>query len=230
MTCNFNRSIFLFILFFNLSSILYGQDFPLIYSNNFEKSQELSDFAFSDPEAWKMDHFENNHFLELFKQSNYKTKVRSPFNIALLKTPRVGSFILEARLKQTGRNYAHRDMVLVFGFKDATNFYYVHIASATDEYAHNIFIVNDEARKAISTKTNDGIDWGQDWNNIRLVRNVSSGMVYFYFNDMDTPIMETKDTHFNEGLIGFGSFDDTGRIDDVKIWGEITESKKGIFK
>ena len=50
-----------------------------------------------------------------------------------------------------------------------------------------------------------------------------------YFDDMSTPIMEATDHHFDFGRIGFGSFDDTGRFDNIKIWGPGLYSKEGEF-
>lgn len=47
---------------------------------------------------------------------------------------------------------------------------------------------------------------------------------------MNQPIMEASDTHFNGGYIGFGSFDDTGMIDNIKLWGNPIELKNGFFK
>ena len=45
----------------------------------------------------------------------------------------------------------------------------------------------------------------------------------FGLDDMDEPIMRTEDTTFTHGAIGFGSFDDTGNIDDVKLWAKVAE-------
>jgi hypothetical protein len=47
---------------------------------------------------------------------------------------------------------------------------------------------------------------------------------------MKTPIMEAEDKHFDFGYIGFGSFDDTGRYDNIKIWGpDLAPEKKNFF-
>ena len=213
-----------------LTSLVAAQNLPLVFESDFEGSAHAAHFEFSDPQAWQISKNENNQALELFQQSNYEARVRSPFNIAMLKEVAVGSFVLEVDLKQTGREYGHRDMCLFFGMKDPTNFYYVHIASKADEHAHNIFIVNDEPRRKIGSKTTAGIDWGSGWNKIRIERNVESGLIKVYFNNMDEAIMEATDTHFDGGYIGFGSFDDTGMVDNIKLWGEKLESKNGFFK
>lgn len=205
----------------------YGQSGKVLYENSFSQASSLEDFQYTDQEAWRWSDTLDNQSLELFGKSNYEARVRSPFNIALLKSVTAGSFVLEVDLKQTGREYGHRDMCLFFGMKDPTNFYYVHIATKADQNAHNIFIVNDEPRRPIGIKTTEGIDWGSGWNKVRLERDVETGTILVYFNDMNQPIMEAKDTHFVEGYIGFGSFDDTGMIDNIKIWGTATE-KKGL--
>ena len=140
---------------------------------------------------------------------------------------------MEVNLAQTGREYGHRDMCLFFGMKDASNFYYVHIATKADPHAHNIFLVNDEPRVAIAEKTTEGIEWGKvgEWQKIRIERRVEEGSIKVYFDDMTTPIMEATDTHFGDGYIGFGSFDDTGMVDNIKIWGPKTsEAKYGFFQ
>ena len=35
---------------------------------------------------------------------------------------------------------------------------------------------------------------------------------------MQTPVLSAKNETLNWGLVGFGSFDDTGRFANVKIW------------
>jgi hypothetical protein len=38
-----------------------------------------------------------------------------------------------------------------------------------------------------------------------------------FFDNMDEPIMTAEDRRFERGTVGFGSFDDTGRFDDVRL-------------
>lgn len=232
---------FLFLLFFVLNfgfvSVLFSQtsipkDYQLIYSQDFESPQAINDFEMTDNKAWKITQDKTGNSLELFGKSDYKSHVRSPFNIALIKDVFVGDFILEATLNQTGKEYGHRDLCLFFGVNNPTNFYYVHIASQVDDHANNIFIVNDEPRTKISTKTTEGTNWGEtnSWHKVRIERNVEAGSIKIYFDDMTTPIMEANDTHFIEGQLGIGSFDDTGKFDNIKVWtNKSLEKKKGFF-
>lgn len=194
--------------------------YNLLHEQSFDRPEAIQQFQFSDPNAWKFAREENGGSLELVSQSKYNPAVRSPFNIALIKDKVFGDFILEAELIQTGKEYGHRDMCLFFGFQDPTHFYYTHIATRADPNAHNIFVVNDAPRTNIAKTTTAGVNWGLNvWHKVRLERKVSEGTVKVYFDDMTLPIMTARDKTFGAGFIGFGSFDDTGKVDNIKIWG-----------
>ncbi len=201
----------------------------LLFATDFEDGTNLDAFAATDRKAWRIGEVDGNHVLELFGKSDYRGRVRSPFNIAVLRDHYFGDFTLEVKLKQTGKDYGHRDMCLFFGFQDPANFYYVHMATAADPHAHNIFLVNDEPRVAIASQTTKGIDWAQSWHTIRIRRELATGIIAIYFDDLETPIMLATDQHFPDGLIGFGSFDDTGMVDEIKVWGPKAGSKSASF-
>ena len=50
-----------------------------------------------------------------------------------------------------------------------------------------------------------------------------------YFDDMEKPIMLAEDKTFAAGHIGFGSFDDTGRVRNIRIRGPKAEDKRADF-
>ena len=208
--------------------------YKLVYTQDFESANAIGDFEMTDDRAWRIGSRDGGVTMELFGKSDYEARVRSPFNIALLKDVIVGDFILEADLAQSGREYGHRDLCLFFGVNSPTNFYYVHIASVADNNANNIFLVNDEPRTRIASKTTNGTNWGStnSWHKVKIERKLEDGSIKIYFDDMDKPIMEATDEHFVEGRIGFGSFDDTGQFDNIKIWAPqlISEKKMGFFK
>ena len=192
----------------------------------------MNDFRFTDPRAWRFGKHKDNGVLELHTQSAYEPPHRSPHNIAMLMTGQFGSFVLEADLLQTGRDYGHRDMCLFFGFTDPAKYYYSHISTKADDVAHKILIVNDKPRVKISKKTTDGVDWGRDqWHKVRLVRDAKKGTIDVYFDNMSKPIMSADDATFKRGYVGFGSFDDTGMIDNVRIWSPDADKKRaqGLF-
>ncbi|MGZ8940365.1 MAG: hypothetical protein ACXW32_14255 [Limisphaerales bacterium] len=194
--------------------------YKLIYEQTFENPDTIQQFQMTDANAWKFSKEEKGGALELAAQSKYKPEVRSPVNIALIKEKVFGDFILEADLIQTGREYGHRDMCLFFGFQNPKQFYYAHIATKADPNAHNIFLVNNAPRTNIAKTTTTGVSWGLNiWHKVRLERKIADGSIKVYFDDMTIPIMVAEDKNFGPGFIGFGSFDDTGKVDNIKIWG-----------
>lgn len=191
----------------------------LVYEQHFDSPAALADFVFTDPAAWRFSADGKAFTLELARQSRYQPPHRSPVNLALLADRVFGDFILEADLLQTGREYGHRDMCLFFGVQDPARFYYAHLATKTDAHAHNVFLVDRAARTNISTATTPGVNWGLGvWHRVRLERRLADGAVRVYFNDLTQPVMTASDRTFGAGWLGFGSFDDTGQVDSLRIW------------
>lgn len=204
--------------------------YKLLYEQKFDKPGVIKEFAMTDPAAWKIADTNDQRALELTRQSKYQPAVRSPVNIALIADKVFTDFVLEADLIQTGREYGHRDMCLFYGVQNPTNFYYTHIATAADPNAHNVFIVKNAPRKNIAKETTKGANWGLNvWHKVRLERDTKAGTIRVYFDDLSKPIMIAEDKNFTSGYIGFGSFDDTGMIDNVRIWGPAVEEKKTDF-
>jgi hypothetical protein len=202
--------------------------YKLIYEQTFDRPASIREFVFSDPTAWRW--ASNAATLELAQQSSYKPSVRSPFNIALLADRMFDDFVLEADLIQTGKEYGHRDMCLFFGFQSVTNFYYVHIATAADDHAHNVFIVDGAPRVKIAQETTKGVNWGLGvWHKVRLERRGREGTVLVYFDDFAKPIMRAENKRFASGYLGFGSFDDTGMVDNIRIFAPAAKNKKIEF-
>jgi gluconolactonase len=214
-----------------------GQNIPagytLAYHQDFDEASVLAGFEFTNPAKWQFAKAGNGSgALESLGPGGYKAPVRSPGVIALIADRQFGNFILEADLLQTGKDYGHRDMCLFFGMQNPSQYYYVHMATKADNNAHNVFIVNKVPRTNIAKKTNKGIDWGRDvWHKVRLERNISSGSIKVYFDDLTEPIMLAEDKTHGVGYIGFGSFDDVGKIDNVRIWSpQVVMKPANIFK
>lgn len=195
---------------------LLGQ--PLLLHEDFT-SKDDTKWELADPKAWRFVDQDGNAVFNQFKQSKVETPVRSPFNRGVVKDLVVGSFVLDVKLQSTARDYPHRSLCLFFGYQDPAHLYYVHFGQRTDDHANQIFIVNNEPRKKISTKTTDGTPWNNEWHHARVVRDVDSGRIDVFFDDMETPVMTAVDKTFTWGQVGIGSFDDTGNFDDVLVYG-----------
>lgn len=191
--------------------------YSLIYSEDFDNAISLGNLEFSDPKAWRWSaNGKGSGCIELFQQSKYETKFRSPFNMAMIATKRCGDFVLELDMKQTGKEYGHRDMCIYFNFRSPTQYYYTHLATTPDANAHNIFVVNEAPRKSFAPISAKGIDWGSDWQHVRVER--SGDDIRVYYQNMEKPVLEARHGDFHEGYVGFGSFDDTGMMDNIRLW------------
>ena len=200
-------------------------DYRVLYSQDFSKPEATKDFVMTDPGAWTITKTDGKAALELTKQSQYEPPFRSPFNIALLAGKAFGDVIFEADCQQTGKEYGHRDMIFVHGYQDPAHFYYTHIATAADEHAHNCFIVNGAPRLKFANEVTKGVNWGLGiWHHVRIERKASTGAVRVFFDDMEKPIMSGEEKTFGAGAIGLGSFDDTGKIANLKVWGTASEA------
>lgn len=194
-------------------------DWALVYDQGFASEAALGDFEFTDASAWRWSDEGGRASLELVGGSEYTPPYRSPLNIALVKGFELGTFALEADLLQTGREYGHRDLCVFFGYASPARYYYVHLATTPDDHANNVFVVNDADRIRTAPVPAKGVEWGEGaWHTFRLERSLESGTIRVFFDDMETPVLETQDSTFAYGRIGFGSFDDSGRFARIRVW------------
>ena len=79
-------------------------------------------------------------------------------------------------------------------------------------------------RTSITDDHNSGVTWGSDWHTVRVIRDIDTGTIEVYFDNMSSPIMTSIDSRFQLGKVGVGSFDDTGQFDEVRVWLPIQSS------
>lgn len=195
-------------------------DLPLVFQDTFESGDPATRWEASDPKAWKLVEQKGNQVWSQFQHIVTPTPVRSPFNRSVARDVIVSDCILDVRLQSTARDYPHRSLCLFFGYQDPAHMYYVHLGQKTDDHANQIFIVNNEPRKKISTKTTPGTPWDNEWHHVRVIRKVDSGEIAVYFDNLQEPVMTAVDKTFLWGQVGIGSFDDTGSFDDVLVYGK----------
>lgn len=194
-----------------------GLGYPLVFKDNFKKGAEK--WTMTDAKAWDLKKDGKKSVLSLSRSSKYEPTVRSPKSIAWVNGLDVGSFVFEVNVKQTGREYGHRDMCFFFNKKADDQFYYVHIASTADPHAHSTFKVDRAPRVSIVEKRTDGWKWDKGYHRVRIIRDVESGVIDVYIDDMKNSVMHTVDKTFTGGTLGIGSFDDTGNFNEVTVWG-----------
>jgi len=201
-----------------LHTYLKGSDLPLLLREDFEAGAD--GWEPTDPKAWKVAKAEGRTFYSIVKKKqDYEPPVRSPYNFALRRDLEVSDFVLDVALQSTEKDYGHRDLCLFFGHQNPAHFYYVHLGKEADPHAHSIFLVNGTSRVSIAEKRTQGIDWDDEWHRVRVKREVASGKIEVYFDNMVRPIMSARDKTFLHGRIGVGSFDDTGNFTEIRLRG-----------
>jgi len=173
---------------------------------------EAAALEFTDTKAfrWTMD--DGAGCLELHGASDYQPPHRSPLAMALLREPQFGDFVLRVRAKQTGREYPHRDLIVVFAYRDAAHFAYAHLASAADPNAHHVMLVDGADRRPVTTSRTAGVPWGDRWHELELRRDGTKVEVLF-----DGAAVLAGDVPAGAGRVGVGSFDDTGRFRALSV-------------
>ena len=208
---------------------------PLLFSEDF--SSGTAHWDFTDAKVWRIADQDGNKILEQTGQSDYKPPHRSPLNLAFIKDLVVSDFVLEFRVQSTGQDVPHRDAVAAWGWQDPAHFYYAHISRDADAVAHNIHVVDGADRRPVTANRNTGVKWDDGWHKIRIIRNDRdiheiSGegkleraghqtVFQVFYDSLEKAALSAVDDRFGPGRLGLGSFDDTVRIDDVRVWGKI---------
>lgn len=175
-------------------------------------ADEAHHWEFTDPAAFRWTTDGGVGCLELFAPANHRPPYRSPLGLALLRGEELGDGTLHVQARQTGREYPHRDLVLVFGYRDAGHFAYAHLASVGDANAHHVMLVDGADRRPVTIERTNGVAWGDGWHDLELRRTGAQVEVSF-----DGQLVLRAATPAWRGRVGLGSFDDTGRFRALRI-------------
>lgn len=150
--------------------------------------------------------------------------IRRPFEFAVLDVEVPGSVQIEGEVRLDAPvSVNDRDVIVVFGYQSDTEYYYAHLSQDNTIYAHNgIFRVNNADRERIDDQWDGEIGAppaviDEEWHGVRLVHCADTGEIAVWMDEQDRPLMTATDTTFDSGRIGFGSFDNTGRLRDLTV-------------
>lgn len=193
----------------------YGPEWLLSYDQDFSSPESMADFSYSDTRIWGWTRSDGGA-LKFSEGSSYQPPFRSPTAYALLKGLMFDTFILEAEVQQTGKEYGHRDLCFFFAFESPSKFGYVHLATSPDQNAHNIFTVKQAARAPLAPISEQGVTWTESWHVVKLQKLVVDGPIEVFFDG--ELILSADGSDFGRGRVGFGSFDDSGQMRALKVW------------
>ncbi|MBM7832801.1 glucose/arabinose dehydrogenase [Agromyces cerinus] len=180
------------------------------------------DWAPRTPAKWQ---FPGDEVILAEAGTNPNDGIRRPFEYAVLSEgPELGSFDLAAQVRlDAPASVNNRDVIVVFGWQSDTEYYYAHLSQDNTIYAHNgIFKVDNADRERIDQQWDGSIGappavTDEEWHDVRVVRCADSGDIAVYVDGLDTPLLTANDLTFGKGRVGFGSFDNFGRLRDLTV-------------
>jgi len=152
---------------------------------------------------------------------------RRPFEYAVLtRGPQWESVEINAEVRlDTPTSVSNRDVIIVFGYRSDTEFYYAHLSQDNTIYPHNgIFVVNNADRLRIEHQWNGSVGappavTDEEWHQVKLRHCADTGEIAVYVDGSKKPLMTATDTTFDSGRVGFGSFDNIGRLRNLTVTG-----------
>ena len=203
--------------------LLFGgvPELPLLFSSDFETGR-ADGWRPNTPEHWRVVDLDGSRVFALTAPGE-QGEVRAPTSWSVAERHDVSSFEFTGRLRcAADPANTRRDMCVFFHFLDPTHFYYVHFSASSDE-AHNIIgLVNGADRIKINLEPPGKSVFrltDKKWHAFKVNYDASTGKIAAYLDDMKEPILTAVDRTLSHGLVGVGSFDDTGFFDDLRLQG-----------
>jgi hypothetical protein len=186
-------------------------------------AMDESDWAPVTPAKWR---FPGDEVI-LAEPGVQRPGPRRPFEYAVLSQgPAFRSVRVDASVRiDTPVEITNRDVIIVFGHRSDTEFYYAHLSSDNTIYPHNgIFVVDNADRVRIEDQWTGHLGAlpaiaDTEWHRVRVVHCARSGEIAVYMDGSKFPLMTAADNTFGSGRVGFGSFDNIGRLRDLRLTG-----------
>ncbi|HEX6070981.1 MAG TPA: hypothetical protein VFZ18_14195 [Longimicrobiaceae bacterium] len=171
-------------------------------------------WEFQNPGSWAVE----GGVLQLKVAGRPGGPIRKPAEWAILRSEPFADVVVDAQVRADAPvSRMGRDVLIYFGYQSPTRFYYAHLSNETTPPHNGIFLVNDADRLRIDDGTGVPRLLDDQWHDVRLERDVDSGAIRVYLDDMTTPVLQATDTTLRSGRIGFGSFDDPAAFRDVRV-------------
>jgi hypothetical protein len=201
---------------------------PLLAASDFGDGT-ASGWKPNQPGHWRVTEHDGSLVYELVVPGA-PGQVRAPSSYSLLAGYDVTSFVFTGRLQcKSDTTNPQRDMCVFFHFQDPTHFYYIHFSARSDGFHNIIGLVNGADRIKINLEPAGKSTFRlteTEWHGFKVTCEAATGKIQAYLDDMETPILTAVDKTLGHGLVGVGSFDDTGYFDDIKLWGDVPKRSR----
>jgi hypothetical protein len=192
---------------------------PFLAAWDFETGS-AEDWRPNDPARWRVTADGGSMVYELTAPGT-PGEVRAPTSWSVLAGHDVASFEFTGRLRcDTDPAATVRDMCVILHYQDPTHFCYVHFAGRSDDVHNIIGLVDGADRVKINTEPAGGSVFrltDRAWHVFKVTCDAATGEIRAYLDDLKTPILTARDSTLTHGLVGVGSFDDTGAFDDIGL-------------
>jgi len=198
-------------------------ELPLLAASDFG-SGRADGWRPNEPADWRVAEREGEMVYELVAAGE-QGAVRAPTSWSVWEGLEVASFEFTGRLRcDTDPANPYRDMCVIFRYRDPTHFCYVHFAGTSDG-VHNIIglvdgadrvKINAEPAGASAARLTDA-----GWHAFKVAYDARTGEVRAYLDDLDVPLLTARDLTWDRGLVGVGSFDDTGAFAGLALRGHL---------
>ena len=196
-------------------------DLPLLGQWDFEDGSAAG-WRPNDPAHWRVVAAGGTKVYELTAPGE-QGKIRAPTSWSVWTGGDVTSFEFTGRMKcYTDPAVPGRDMCVFFHYQDPAHFYYVHFSGESADVHNIIGLVNGADRVKINIEP-AGMSAARmtdlGWHAFKVVCDAGSGEIRAYIDDMEKPVLTTRDRTLGHGLVGVGAFDDAGCFDDLRLRG-----------
>lgn len=142
---------------------------------------------------------------------------RKPYQYALAETGPLAKFTLECEVR---KGLPKSSLIIVYAWRGPSHFNYVHLSddAATEQPVHNgVFHVYGGDRVRISSERGPCALPTQSWYHVKIDYDASTGLVETAVDGVLNPSLRAADISLGAGLVGVGSFFNTGSFRSFKV-------------
>ncbi len=211
---------------------------PLIVTvrEDFDLPDPGDAWRFRTPSLWRVAVEGDRRFLQMAvpPERPMLPGVRRPQEYALYIAWEFRSFSLSCRLRlDRDVSVKARDACIIFGRRDETHFYYVHLSSISDGTHNSIMRVDGETRQQLvpDSRSIPPAIADRAWHKVDVLRDVDAGTIKVFVDayDASTPaLFSIIDRTYDWGFIALGSFDDHASFTRIIIDGQARKPQISI--